>query len=356
MPSRRSLAILLTAVLLGAAGVAAVFYWLAETRPDDYRAIVQDITGEIVLPAGFASSNGRVEATEVDVASKLAGRLTEVRVREGERVEAGSVVARLDTESLDAQLRQARAELGRAEAERDHAEALVAQRESELDFARRELQRMQRLAAQGQFVSEESVDQARTAVRTSEAAMRAARVQVAATAAAIDAAEASIERIRVEIRDTELRAPRSGRVLYRLAEPGEVVGIGGKVLTLLDLNDVYMVIYLPTTVVGRVPLNAEARIVFDAAPEYVVPAHVSFVAARAQFTPKQVETESARERLSFRVKVQIDPELLARYEPLVKAGLPGVAYVRLDPEVAWPESLQPRLPQWNSEPAPPPSS
>jgi HlyD family secretion protein len=351
MSSRRRLFVV-TLALLGLAGVAALLYWLATERPDAFRSVLRDITGNEVLPAGFASSNGRIEATEVDVASKLAGRLTEVLVREGERVEAGSVVARLDTESLDAQLRQARAELGRARAERDHAEALVAQRESELDFARRELQRMQRLAAQGQFVSEESVDQARTTVRTSEAAMRAARVQVAATAAAIEAAEASIDRIGVEIRDTELRAPRSGRVLYRLAEPGEVVGIGGKVLTLLDLGDVYMVIYLPTTVVGRVPLNAEARIVFDAAPEFVVPAHVSFVAARAQFTPKQVETESTRERLSFRVKLQIDPGLLARYEPLVKAGLPGMAYVRLDPQAAWPEHLQTRLPQWNSDPAP----
>jgi HlyD family secretion protein len=356
MPLRRSLFVALTITLLLLAGLGAAVFWLAEERPESFRALVQDMTGDRVLPEGFASSNGRVEATEVDVASKLAGRLTEVLVREGDQVEAGSVVARLDTESLDAQLRQARAELARAQAERDHAEALVAQRESELDFARDELQRMQRLATQGPFVSEESVDQARTSMRSSEAAMRAARVRVTATAAAIDAAEAGIERIRVEIRDTELRAPRSGRVLYRLAEPGEVVGVGGKVLTLLDLNDVYMVIHLPTTVVGRVPLNAEARIVFDAAPEYVIPAHVSFVAARAQFTPKQVETESARERLSFRVKVQIDSNLLARYQPLVKAGLPGVAYIRLDSQAAWPEHLQTRLPQWNSDPAPPPSN
>lgn len=356
MPLRRSLVAALIIILLCLAGLGAVVFWLAEERPEDFRAMMQGITGDLVLPEGFASSNGRVEATEVDVASKLAGRLTGVLVREGDQVEAGSVVARLDTESLDAQLRQARAELARAQAERDHAEALVAQRESELEFARDELERMQRLATQGQFVSEESVDQARTSMRSSEAAMRAARVRVTATAAAIDAAEAGIERIRVEIRDTELRAPRSGRVLYRLAEPGEVVGVGGKVLTLLDLNDVYMVIYLPTTVVGRVPLNAEARIVFDAAPEYVIPAHVSFVAARAQFTPKQVETESARERLSFRVKVQIDSNLLARYQPLVKAGLPGVAYVRLDSQAAWPERLQTRLPQWNRDPAPPSSN
>jgi HlyD family secretion protein len=169
---------------------------------------------------------------------------------------------------------------------------------------------------------------------------------VVATEAAIEAAQASIERIRVDIADSELRAPRAGRVLYRLAEAGEVLGVGGKVLTLLDLTDVYMVIFLPETVVGRVALGAEARIVLDAAPEYVIPAKVSFVASRAQFTPKQVETREAREKLSFRVKLRIDPELLRHYEPLVKTGVPGVAYVRLQPEIAWPENLNPRLPPW----------
>ena len=178
----------------------------------------------------------------------------------------------------------------------------------------------------------------------------------AAIEAAIEAAQASIERIQVDIDDSTLRAPRSGRVLYRLAEPGEIVGIGGKVLTLLDLSDVYMVIYLPETVVGRVPLNSEARIVLDAAPEYVIPAEVSFVASRAQFTPKQVETRSAREKLSFRVKLQIPPELLSRYEPLVKTGVPGVAYVRLAPDLVWPEYLSPKLPPWKERTAVPPSN
>jgi HlyD family secretion protein len=144
-------------------------------------------------------------------------------------------------------------------------------------------------------------------------------------------------------------------VLYRLAEPGEVLGAGGKVLTLLDLSDVYMVIFLPATEAGRVALGAQARLVLDAAPEYVVPAEVSFVAPRAQFTPKQVETRTVRETLAFRVKVRIDPALLARYEDLVKTGVPGVAYVQVRPEVPWPEHLAPRLPPWSSTPAAPPS-
>jgi HlyD family secretion protein len=347
-PLRRLLVILIL-ILMGI-GMASWYglwrdhyEWLA---PGRLAAALSALFTNDDLPAGIAASNGRIEATEVDVASKLAGRLTEVTAREGDRVEAGKIVARLDTESLQAQLRQAKAELRRSQQEREHAEAVVAQRQHELEFSQREFERVQRLSAQGQYVSEESVDQSRTAVRTAEAALRAARVRVAVTEAAMEAAQASIERIAVDVDDSALRAPRSGRVLYRLAEPGEIVGIGGKVLTLLDLSDVYMVIFLPETVVGRIALNAEARIVLDAAPEYVIPARVSFVASRAQFTPKQVETRSARERLSFRVKLQIAPELLSRYEPLVKTGVPGIGYVRLDPEVDWPQHLQPKLPPW----------
>jgi HlyD family secretion protein len=353
MSSRRRRLIAALVVILVLLVLAVAVYGL---KHGGLSAVLASVFVDEALPEGFASSNGRIEATEVDVASKLAGRLTEVVPREGDRVEAGVVVAQVGTESLEAQLRQAKAERNSAHQESEYARAVVAQRESELELVRRELRRLQRLSTQGQFVSEESVDQARTGVRTAEAALRAARVQVAATEAAIEAAQASIERIEVDIDDGALRAPRSGRVLYRLAEPGEIVGIGGKVLTVLDLSDVYMVIYLPETVVGRVPLNGEARIVLDAAPEYVIPAAVSFVASRAQFTPKQVETRSARQKLSFRVKLQIPPDLLLRYEPLVKTGVPGVAYVRLDPDLAWPEYLSPKLPPWKASEAVPSSN
>ncbi len=356
MSTRRNwLVIPVLAFVLLAFG-AAVFCWLQTGGPDGCTGILRTIFADQTLPEGIASSNGRIEATEVDVASRLAGRLTQVRPREGDRVEADSIVAYIDTESLEAQLRQAKAELRRSRQETEHAKALLAQRNSELEFARREFKRLRRLSTEGQYVSEESVDQSRTNVRTFEAALRAAQVQVVASEAAIEAAEASIERIGVDIDDAALRAPRSGRVLYRLAEPGEIVGVGGKVLTLLDLGDVYMVIFLPETVVGRVPLKAEARIVLDAAPEYVIPARVSFVASRAQFTPKQVETRSAREKLSFRVKLQIAPDLLARYEPLVKTGVPGVAYVRLDADVAWPDHLMPKLPPWKKSESNPSSN
>jgi HlyD family secretion protein len=133
-------------------------------------------------------------------------------------------------------------------------------------------------------------------------------------------------------------------VQYRLALPGEVLAAGGKVLTLLDLTDVYMTVFLPTSEAGRLAIGAEARIVFDAAPQYVVPASVSFVASEAQFTPKYVETKSEREKLMFRVKVQLSREVLEKYAQWVKTGVTGVAYIRLDPQIEWPAKLAVALP------------
>jgi HlyD family secretion protein len=341
--------------LLGAAAllaVAGVAIWLAFGGAAQWRlpASVQALLQRERLPDYLVRTNGRIEATEVDVATKLAGRLTEVRAREGDLVEAREIVARLDMAALQAQLRQAQAELQRAERDRDYSEAIVSQRESELEHARRELDRLRELEKRS-FVAVDQVDLARTNAHTADAALRAARFKVAETEAAIAAAAAQIDRIAVDIEDCVLKAPRRGRVLYRLAEPGEVLGAGGKLLTLLDLSDVYMVLFLPETVVGRVAVGSEARIVLDAAPEYVIPAEVSFVAARAQFTPKQVETRSEREKLVFRVKATIDPALLDRYEPLVKTGVPGVAYVKLNRESPWPDWLQVKLPPWPQQQA-----
>jgi HlyD family secretion protein len=158
--------------------------------------------------------------------------------------------------------------------------------------------------------------------------------------AAVDAARAAIESISADINDAVLTAPRAGRVQYRVAQPGEILPSGGRVLNLVDVGDVYMTFFLPTAQAGRVAMGTEVRIVLDAVPQYVIPAKVSFVADVAQFTPKTVETEEERQKLMFRVKAQISPELLRQYIQYVKTGLPGVAYVKLDPEAEWPAQLR----------------
>ncbi len=291
---------------------------------------------------GFVSGNGRIEATEIAVATKLAGRVQDILVAEGDFVKAGQPVARMQIDGLQAQREEAVARLQQAqlaisssqvqvaqrESDYQAALAVVAQRESDLDTASRRLPRSEQLAREGFFSSQLLDDD-----------IGASRTQVTSAEANVRALEATLARIDVELADSELKAPRDGRVQFRVVQPGEVVGAGARVLQLVDLSDVYMTFFLPETVAGRVALGSEVRIVLDAAPGFVIPATVSFVASTAQFTPKTVETASERQKLMFRVRAQIDKALLLRHQEQVKTGLPGVAWLRVDPAVEWPANL-----------------
>lgn len=324
------------------------------------------------LGDAFATSNGRIEATEIDISTKLPGRIESILVNEGELVSAGQVVAVMDAQSLRAQIAEAQAQLLRAQtaqvtaaavvAERNSekvtAEALVEQRKAQLMAGQKRYARTQALAS-FDAISQQQVDDDRASMQSYDAGVAASRSQVISAQAAIDAANslvveshasvaaavATLERLQADLQDCSLKAPRDGRIQYRIAETGEVLAAGGKVLSEVDLADVYMTIFLPTDQAGRVALGSEVRLVLDAAPQYVIPAQVSFVASVAQFTPKTVETASEREKLMFRIKARIDPALLRQHVASVKTGIPGVAYVRLDNHTAWPEALQPRLPE-----------
>ena len=322
------------------------------------------------LPDGFAASNGRIEAVEIDISTKTAGRLQDLLVREGDFVTAGQTLAQMDTVQLEARKRQAEAQLRRAQISIDTAHSLVAQRQAEktsamavieqrkaqLDSASKTNTRNRQLLSSN-TVSQQIVDDseaneqaakatlasAQAAFAASDAAINAAKAQVVDAEAAVDAAKAEIESIEADISDSTLKAPRDGRIQYRIAQPGEVLAAGGRVLNLVDLGDVYMTFFLPTEQAGRTSMGSDVRLVLDAAPQYTIPAKVSFVADVAQFTPKTVETEEERQKLTFRVRAQIPQELLKKYIQYVKTGLPGMAYVRLDPQAQWPDNLERNL-------------
>lgn len=318
------------------------------------------------LGDGIAGGNGRIEATEVDISAKAPGRIRTILADEGQDVKAGQVLATIDVDSLEAQRAQAQAQALAAITAVQSAQAQVAQalsqraaalaqlraRQADLGAARQHLGRSTALAAEGATPKQEqeddrsrlqsanaAVDAARAQVEAVDAAVATARSQVAGARANAEAAQAMIHRLDADIGDAVLRAPRSGRVQYRIAEPGEVVGAGGKVLNMIDLSDVYLTFFLPEQAVGKVGLGDEARIVLDSAPDRVIPARISFVADVAQFTPKTVETKDERQKLMFRVRAAIDPKLASRFRELVKSGMPGMAYVRIDPASPWPAKL-----------------
>ena len=320
--------LLVTALVVALAGGGGWYWWQEQLR---------------ALPPGIAKANGRLEAERVDIATKYSGRIAAVLAIEGQMVDAGEVVARMDTKELEAQLRAARAQVVRAQHAKTLAEAVIAQRVSERTFAKQELDRAVILRERGHGTAEK-VDQRQSEMKTAQAAYDAAVADLDAAAATIAAQDAEVARLKAQLDDSVLVAPKRGRIQYKLAQPGEVLQSGGRVLTLLDLSDVYLTIFVPAHVAGPLGIGDEARVILDPLPGYLFPAKVTFVASEAQFTPKMVETTEEREKLMFRVKLTIDPELRPKYESQVKTGLRGVGYVRTNRNVEWPQSLAVRLP------------
>ena len=327
--SRKISVLLVLAVLAAFAGYALWTIFLAPSG---------------LPPEGFARGNGRIESDLVDVSPRLSGRVSSIAVQEGDLVAAGDVLAVMDTTELEAQRARAEAAVASAEAAVMVAQAGVTKAAASLALAESELERAETLSGRD-VISKANYDIRRTEAQVAEASLAAAQAEARAKERVVDADVANLHEIEARIADSTLHAPEAGRVLYRLAQPGEVLGSGGKVLTLVSLGNVYMEFFLPATAAPRVKLGDEARIVVDVMPQVAVPATVSFVAPQAQFTPKQVETLEERESLMFRVRVRIPPQLVKARLAQVKTGVRGVAWVRLvgpDGRLPdWPEGLTP---------------
>lgn len=313
------------------------------------------------------NGNGRIEATEINIAPRMPGKIKKILVREGDYVKVGQVLVQMDTNVLDAQLKEAKGRLLMAQSSvainqskliqaknrKASADAVLKQREAELGVGKKRLTRSSRLVVDGAASKQEVDDNTATyesaiaaknaslaQTGEAEAAIVTAEREVIGSEAAVTAAKGSVERIQADINDSTLKSPRDGRVQYRIAQPGEVVSAGSPVLNLVDLSDVYMTFFLSTLYAGRVAIGEEARILLDAAPQDVIPANISFISDVAQFTPKTVESTSEREKLMFRIKARIPKALLQKHITQVKTGVPGTAYIRLDAQKPWPNYLR----------------
>jgi len=321
--------VFLLLVFIMAGGVGGTYWWTHRVPP---------------LPSGITSGNGRLEADEIDIQTKFAGRILKLFADEGDLVRAGQILAIMDARDLAAQLNAAEAQAALAEKAIDEAKSNVEQLQTQLKLAQQEFDRTQDLVKRG-FATHELFDQRSQQLSAAKAALLAGQAKELQAQHALDAANHNAELLKVNIEDNTLVAPRDGRIQYRLANVGEVLGAGGKVFTMLDIGYVYMDIYLPTPDAGKTKVGADSRILLDAYPNRPIPAHVTFVATQNQFDPKAVETKSERDKLMFRVRIRIDPILLKAHEESVRSGLPGMGYVLLDPKTPWPPILQKNLVQ-----------
>jgi HlyD family secretion protein len=224
------------------------------------------------------------------------------------------------------------------------AEAAIRRVKSQIELAEIEAERSRKLVEENAG-SQREYDVRRTAVKTTTAGLSEAEAELQTAMQEVQVAQANAATVQTRIDDATLKSPVLGRVLYRLAEPGEVLSPGGKALTVVNLEDVYMEIFLPAAEAAAVKIGAEGRITVDHEPGRAAIGRVSFVSPEAQFTPKEVETKSEREKLVFRVKIQVPRSLVAHYIQRIKTGVRGVGYVKVKDSANWPEWLQTGLVQ-----------
>jgi HlyD family secretion protein len=278
---------------------------------------------------GVVRLNGRLEAKLVDLAPKVAGRVVEVFVREGDRVRKGDLLVRLDLGDTAIAVQRDRQGYLSAEANyRDYvegsrppeiqaAEADVADKEAKLVLARRELER-QRSLLETKIGTQQDFDTAKTAEESAAAALKASREQLQLaregfrkfkTQQALhdrDRAQSVLRQSETLAAEAEIRAPADGVILHRIAEPGLLLGPTQSALTMAFADRLYVRTFIPETDLGKVRTGLPATVTVDTFPGRTFPAHVTEISPTAEFTPKPVETASVRVELVYAAKVDLD--------------------------------------------------
>ena len=311
------------------------------------QGIVRDLIARLrgkTLPDGIVKSNGRIEATQVDVSSKYAGRLAEVTVEEGSSVTKGQVIAKLTSPEYQAQLRAAQADVKKANDALAAAEAEITARQSALDFAKSDFERGQQLIKAG-HITKQTFEQRKRNLDSAAAAVQSFTSQRDQALSQIANSEAEVDRIQSIIDDLTLRSPRFGRVQYQLARAGEVVAAGAPIVTVLDLTDVYMTVFLPAADAGRLAVGDEARIILDPIPDYVIPASVELRRRRRAIHAENRRDHGRAGETDVSRQAQGRCAGSSAFYTRVKTGVRGLGFMRTKADVEWPADLQVKLPK-----------
>jgi len=331
------------------------------------------------IPEGLIPVNGRIEGTTITVAAKYPGRVQEVLVHEGDKVQAGQVMAKLEDAEVQARLRQGEAAVAAMRAQLQAAEqglgmskqslpmtastaeanyrrmqamydqALAAKKQMEIDLARirrlvekgtiqrHQLEQMQlrydstvsQLAAaqQGVAAAKKQFEQARVAqgqVGVQAEQLEALRHQIAQT-------EAGLDQVRIMIDNMTIKAPANGTVVTKLIEPGELAAQGTPLFEVIDMDHLYLQAYAPEPYIGKIARGQEAQIYVDAYPDKPFPAELRYIASTAQFTPREVQTTTDRVKLVYEVKLYLKENPNGALTP----GMPADGVIRWKPDVKW---------------------
>ena len=317
------------ALALVAAGIAGGAIW--------YNAKLQTQTLQ-----GIAAVNGRIELKRLDIATLYAGRVEEILVQEGDVIEQNQLLARLSSSQSQSQVDSALAQKQRAEEAVARAAAEIEAQQQQAKVAKLELDNAQKLRREN-LVSASELERRQASYKASLAAVETAKAAKAEAQAAVNQAQAQVDHATSQNNDMLIKAPKAGWVEYQIAEVGNVIGVGGKVVSLLDPTDTYINVFLTSAQMNQVKVGDEARIKIDGV-DAVFPAKITFVSSDAQFTPKSVETTEERAKLMFKVKLQIPADVALQYSRFLKGGMTAMGYVKYDANAQWATDLAVKLP------------
>jgi HlyD family secretion protein len=303
-------------------------------------------------PSAAFSLSGNVDVHQVELAFRVSGRISAVKVQEGDKVSADQVLAQLDPVPFQTDVNSAKADLAQAQAQLDktrrgfrieevaQARANVAQRAADLENAQVTLRRQQQLVASG-LVTHQQIDDAQARVHMSEAALAASRGQltlelhgsriedIEAQEATVASAQARLEKAQTALADATLLAPSNGIISVRARELGAIVQAGQTVYTLTLNNPVWIRAYVSQPRLGRVKPGMAVKLTIDSMPGRHYDGTVGFISPEAEFTPKTVQTEQVRDDLVYRIRVIAgDPDNVFRQ------GMPVTVLIAAAPAVA----------------------
>ena len=320
-------------ILIAAAIAGGIYYFLTrEKNPSDL----------------YIKVSGNIEATEVDAGFKISGRIVNRLVDEGDWVKKGQLLAKLDDEDLRNRFEVAKATLLSAQArlnkllagsrpeEIREAQAAVEQAQFDLENKRNHYERMKPLFDRG-VIPKETFDNAEAAYKVAQATLRRAtesyrivkegprQEDIEDARAQVEQARASLKLTETQLSYTNLYSPMTGVVLVKSGEVGEVVNPGTSILTLADIESVWLKAYIPETDLSRVKWGQEVIITTDLRPRKEYKGRISFISSQAEFTPKQIQTEKERVTLVYRIKVDIPNP-----ERELKPGMPADGKILLN--------------------------
>lgn len=331
------------------------------------------------LPKGLIQANGRIEGDHVTVSSKFPGRVSRIMVQEGDAVRAGDMIAQLDDAHIRARVTQAREAVAAqealimaeelnlqvmkkevpitvetAKAGEENAGAVMSKAEAMAHQADRDAKRFHDLAEKGMVDRQKSeqadlartsavkdLESTRTGLKKAEKELSQAHLgwdrvkvkekEVAAVKAQLGQAKGFLAEEESNLQDMTIIAPSSGLVTTKMVNSGEVVSAGTPLLEMVDMDRLYLKVYVPEVQIGRIRLGLPARVYIDAFPDRPFPATVRFISHKAEFTPKEVQTPDERVKLVYAVKLYLDENPEHRLTP----GLPADAVIRWEEDAPW---------------------